>query len=163
MAKLRFEKAFWLRPHPYGFIATPIVTETGEYDLRRWIVGVPGRDGTPWENGFYCLLMRFGRDFPLHPPECVFVQAPYHPNVSLQGAFTLPLLTFGADWKANTSIETILLAVQDMLHNPDFSRSVQSAPYNDWRESVDLFLARVQDEASWRFFTRFRFYFNFFD
>lgn len=148
MTKLKREKVFWTKLHPLGFMARPFVSPDGQENLRRWRVGIPGRAGTPWEHGFYRLYVTFGAYYPLYPPQCCFVRAPYHPNVSPQGTFKLPLLTYGGGWKQDTTLEAILLAIQDMIHNPVFNNALQQLPYLEWYESIDLFLTNVQEDAS---------------
>lgn len=138
-ATLQREKIYWSKPHPFGFVAKPLTPHHDHDDLRKWKVGVPGKEGTYWEHGFYRLYMSFGKLYPLFPPQCCFIRPPYHPNISLYGTFELPILTYGQEWDQNVNIETILLAIQDMIHNPDFSKPMQPQPILEWYESVKPF------------------------
>ncbi|CAG8629092.1 3939_t:CDS:2 [Dentiscutata heterogama] len=57
-ARLTEERRQWRKDHPYGFYARPVKTENG-LDLLNWQVGIPGKKGTPWENGVFKMTMTF--------------------------------------------------------------------------------------------------------
>ena len=38
-------------------------------NLSCWICRIPGKPGTPWENGFYPLRMEFPDEYPTRPPK----------------------------------------------------------------------------------------------
>lgn len=156
------ERVFWSKPHPLGLVAKPFASPYGDLNLRKWRVGIPGRENTPWRYGFYRMYITFDALYPIYPPMCCFVRAPYHPNISNQGTFTLPLLTFGDGWHQDCRIETILLAIQDMIHAPDFSKPLQAEPYMQWYKNAFLFLELVEEDAWRTFYYRFIFDSSFF-
>jgi ubiquitin-protein ligase len=40
-----------------------------ETNLMRWKCHVPGKEGTPWEGGFFPITMEFSEDYPAKPPK----------------------------------------------------------------------------------------------
>lgn len=49
----------WRRDHPFGFSARPVRTSQGVLDLKKWEVGVPGKEKTIWEGGLFKLEVTF--------------------------------------------------------------------------------------------------------
>lgn len=43
----------------FGFIAKPRRSAQGVLDVQRWDCGVPGKQGTMWEGGFFKLDVTF--------------------------------------------------------------------------------------------------------
>ena len=46
---------------------------------------IPGKKGTPWEEGVYRGFMYFDEDFPSAPPNVKFAKGFFHPNVYPSG------------------------------------------------------------------------------
>lgn len=49
----------WRRDHPFGFFAKPVRNASGVMDLKKWEVGVPGKEKTIWEGGLFKLEVTF--------------------------------------------------------------------------------------------------------
>lgn len=64
------ERKAWRRDHPYGFYARPTSKGDGSSDIMKWEAGIPGKEGTDWENGIYKVSMEFTEDYPSKPPKC---------------------------------------------------------------------------------------------
>ena len=68
-----------------GFYAKPTKANDGTLDLMKWEAGIPGKTGTPWEQGVYKLLLLFPEgnflhhfegikltiEYPTRPPKCI--------------------------------------------------------------------------------------------
>jgi ubiquitin-conjugating enzyme E2 I len=73
--RLGEERKQWRKDHPYvfslplirfrnadltkGFYAKPAKANDGSLDLMKWEAGIPGKAGTPWENGLFKLSLLF--------------------------------------------------------------------------------------------------------
>ena len=68
--RLVAERKAWRRDHPFGFYARPISKGDGSSNIMKWEAGIPGRQGTDWENGLYKLTMEFTEDYPSQSPKC---------------------------------------------------------------------------------------------
>lgn len=64
------ERKAWRRDHPFGFYARPTSKGDGSSDIMKWDAGIPGKEGTDWENGVYKVSMEFSEDYPSKPPKC---------------------------------------------------------------------------------------------
>jgi ubiquitin-conjugating enzyme E2 I len=64
------ERKAWRRDHPFGFYARPTSKGDGSSDIMKWEAGIPGKDGTDWENGIFKVSMEFSEDYPSKPPKC---------------------------------------------------------------------------------------------
>jgi ubiquitin-conjugating enzyme E2 I len=42
----------------------------GMMDLKKWDVGVPGKEKTIWEGGLFKLEVTFPDEYPTKPPKC---------------------------------------------------------------------------------------------
>ena len=87
-------------------------------DLRRWKVMLKGPDGTPYEKGFYHLMLTFTTLCPFEAPEIVFCTPIFHPNIRRNGAVCLNNLEF--EWKTSRSIQRLLHEIVQLLENPNF-------------------------------------------
>ena len=58
----------------------------------KWICGIPGKEGTPWEGGVFPLTMEFDTAYPSRPPKCRFPKGFFHPNIYPSGTVCLSIL-----------------------------------------------------------------------
>ncbi len=70
------ERKAWRRDHPFGFYARPTSKGDGSSDIMKWDAGIPGKEGTDWENGVYKVSMEFSEDYPSKPPKCKILVSP---------------------------------------------------------------------------------------
>jgi len=57
--RLAEERKAWRKDHPFGFVARPSKNADGSLNLMNWECSIPGKKGTPWEEGHYKLRMLF--------------------------------------------------------------------------------------------------------
>ena len=74
--------------------------------------------GTDWEGGLYKLILHFPDDYPARPPLCTFTPPLFHPNLFDNGQVCLSIINPDG-WSPSVSIKQILLAIQDLLDNPN--------------------------------------------
>ncbi|KAH8325900.1 hypothetical protein KR067_009749, partial [Drosophila pandora] len=118
------ERKSWNRSHPAGFEAHPSRNSDGTLNLMVWQCAVPGRKCTPLEACQYKLKIFFPVDYPEEPPVCKFVPALLHPNIFPSGIVCHSIL-----WHPDMTLEQILAATQDLLHNPDRDHPFRSDAY----------------------------------
>lgn len=125
--RLAEERKAWRKDHPFGFVARPSKNADGSLNLMNWECSIPGKKGTPWEEGHYKLRMLFKEglftfkvssgfcycmvysDYPTSPPKCKFEPPLFHPNVYPSGTVCLSLLDEEKDWRPAITIKQILL------------------------------------------------------
>ncbi|KAK3805163.1 MAG: ubiquitin-conjugating enzyme/RWD-like protein [Benniella sp.] len=83
-------------------------------EIQAWL---QGPEGTPYEGGRFKIKIQLSRDFPISPPQCVFMTKIYHPNVSNKGDVCVS--TLKKDWKQNLGLRHILLVVKCLLVVPN--------------------------------------------
>ncbi|KAI9360395.1 ubiquitin-conjugating enzyme 9 [Zopfochytrium polystomum] len=147
IARLTEERKAWRKDHPYGFWAKPEKNQDGSLNLMQWQVGIPGKQGTPWENGVYTLTMTFPDDYPQKPPKCKFPSGLFHPNVYPSGTVCLSILNEEQDWKPAITIKQILLGVQDLLNDPNPDSPAQSEAYMMFKKDRVAYERRVRAQA----------------
>ena len=62
-----------------GFYAKPVKAADGSLDLMKWEAGIPGKQGTAWENGMFKLWLLFPEEYPTRPPKCKDTPPPILP------------------------------------------------------------------------------------
>ncbi|KAL8436089.1 hypothetical protein Efla_002079 [Eimeria flavescens] len=147
--RLAQERAAWRRDHPAGFSAkyAPMADGSVGQDIMKWICKVPGKKGSLWEGGEYCLTMEFSEEYPSKPPKCKFAPVLFHPNVYPSGTVCLSILNEDEDWKPSITIKQILLGIQDLLDNPNPQSPAQAEPYMFYCQNRDEYNRRVKNQA----------------
>ncbi|KAI9265577.1 ubiquitin-conjugating enzyme/RWD-like protein [Sporodiniella umbellata] len=123
--RIEEERRQWRKEHPHGFWARPEKKQDNSLDLFNWVCGIPGKKNTLWENSVYELIVQFPKEYPSRPPVCRFITPLFHPSVYPSGAIELPLLKEEEDWKPIITLTQLLLAIQDLLDNPDIQKPIQ--------------------------------------
>ncbi|KAJ2772936.1 SUMO conjugating enzyme Hus5 [Coemansia nantahalensis] len=113
----------------------------------RWDCGIPGKDGTPWENGLYKCVLLFTPDYPALPPKCQFTPPLFHPNVFPSGTVCLSILNADKDWKPSITIKQILLGVQSLLNEPNENDPAQTEAYHMYKRDLAGYARRVREQA----------------
>jgi len=73
----------------------------------KWVTGIPGKSGTPWEGGLYKVTLEFSEEYPSKPPKCKFVPPLFHPNVYPSGTICLSILNEEEDWRPGITIKQV--------------------------------------------------------
>lgn len=145
-ARLREERKAFRKDHPFGFFAKPKETAEG-LDIMTWEAGVPGKEGTPWEGGFYRLTMTFTEDYPTKPPKCQFSPVLFHPNIYPSGTVCLSILNEEKDWRPSITIKQMLVHIQELLDNPNIKDPAQKEPFEVYMRSKEEYERRVRAEV----------------
>jgi len=110
-----------------GFSAGLIADE----DLFSWEIMIMGPTDTLYEGGFFKAHLLFTSDYPQKPPKLKFVSPFWHPNVDFKtGDVCISILhepgedKWGYErpeerWLPIHTVETILLSVISMIHDPN--------------------------------------------
>lgn len=147
-ARLREERKSWRKDKPFGFWAKPMEAADGTQDMMKWEAGIPGKPGTSWEGGEYHLTMAFTEDYPTKPPKCQFSPVLFHPNIYPSGTVCLSILNEEKDWRPSITIKQMLLAIQDLLDNPNPKDPAQEEPFRVFTASREEYEKRVRAEVS---------------
>jgi ubiquitin-protein ligase len=86
-------------------------------DIGIWAAHICGPTGTPYEGGFFKLMIRFPASYPFVPPSVRFITRIYHCNISASGDICLDVLK--ENWSPALTISKILLSVCSLLSEPN--------------------------------------------
>lgn len=148
LCKLRLaeERKQWRKDHPFGFYARP--QKKGDaLDLLTWEVGIPGKEGTPWEGGIYKVIMTFPEEYPAKPPKCKFDPPLFHPNVYPSGTICLSILNEEKAWKPAISLKQICIGVQDLLNSPNNDDPAQTDAFTLYRKDKVAYEKKIREVA----------------
>ena len=105
---------------PENFTAGP----EDESDIFKWVASIPGPENSPYEGGTFELKIEFPKDYPFKPPKVEFTTKVYHPNVKQDtGSICLGILK--DEWKPDISIPSILMAIQNLLTEPNVEHPLE--------------------------------------
>ena len=108
--RLKIERKQWRSDHPLGFIAKPCTGPDGSSNMMIWDAGIPGKEGTDWENGVYKLKLFFSEDYPSKAPTVKFTPPIYHPNVFGGGEICLSILKDSVGgWQPAVTLKQMLM------------------------------------------------------
>jgi ubiquitin-conjugating enzyme E2 I len=124
--RLKLERKQWNQNPPYGFTAKPTKNADGTNNLGKWLVVIPGPEGTPWEGGNYKALLLFPENYPISPPTVQFTPPLLHPNVFNDGAVCLTLVD-PTEWSVGTSVTAIVKGLQIFLAEPNIKSPANRA------------------------------------
>lgn len=115
--RLKNERRMLKSDMPEGFFARPVpkiengIVSKTELNMRVWICGIPGKEGTIWEGSTLLMYMFFPEDYPTQPPKCQFDPPLPHPNIYPSGSVCLSIINEKLDWKVNITIREILIGI----------------------------------------------------
>ncbi|CAK5075372.1 unnamed protein product [Meloidogyne enterolobii] len=144
--RLANERREWLNNPLPGFTARPIKDVNG-LNLYTWECAIPGRRETIWEGGLFKLRMIFKDDYPFIPPKCQFAPPLFHPNVYPSGTVCLSLLDEDKDWRPSMSVKQILIAVEELLVNPNVADPAQAVAYLTYVQDRQEYDRRVREQT----------------
>eukprot|EP00102_Acyrthosiphon_pisum_P007996 XP_003243970.1 PREDICTED: SUMO-conjugating enzyme UBC9-B-like [Acyrthosiphon pisum] len=145
--RLLAERKAWRKNPAFGFVAKPAKNQDGSLNLMVWECYIPGKTGTPWENGSYFLRMTFKDDYPSSPPKCRFEPPLFHPNVYPSGTVCLSILDEEKDWRPSISIKQLLLGIRDLLNEPNIRDPAQAEAYHIYCQNPVEYFNRVRAQA----------------
>jgi len=76
-----------------------------------------GPSGSPFENGWYTLDVKFPTEYPYKPPNIRFCNKMYHPNINTSGEICLDILK--DQWSPTLSLFKVLLSISSLLMDPN--------------------------------------------
>ena len=118
---------------PEGFSAGPI----DDSDMFKWEASITGPEESPYEGGTFQLSIEFPKDFPYKPPKVEFTTKVYHPNVKSTGTICLDILKDA--WSPDISVSKILLAIQNLLINPNIDHPLEPEIANLYKSDKEAY------------------------
>uniref|UniRef100_A0A6B2LA11 UBC core domain-containing protein n=1 Tax=Arcella intermedia TaxID=1963864 RepID=A0A6B2LA11_9EUKA len=120
-----------------------------------WKIYLEGPQQTPFEGGVFELLMNFPSDYPMSPPTLRFISQFWHPNVYKDGKVCISILHPPGDdplsgerpeerWLPTQTVETIMLSVQSMLGDPNFSSAANVDASVECRDHFSKYSQRIK-------------------
>ncbi len=116
-------------------------------DMMCWETGIPGKEDTDWANGVYKVIMHFPEEYPSKPPYCKFDPPLFHPNVFSCGEICLSILKEEDGWRPAITIKQVLLAIQDLLTNPNPHSPAQRTAYEMFVKEPEQYRRRIKEQA----------------
>lgn len=111
-------------PLPSSAMVHGGASSTSSTDLFTWLAVLRGPKDTPYEGGFYRLILRVPKDYPMVPPSASFITKVFHPNVEFTtGNVCLDILK--TKWSPAWTLSSVCLAVLNLLAEP-----ASDSPYN---------------------------------
>ena len=124
---------------PEGFSAGPV----DDSDMFKWEASITGPEESPYEGGTFQLSIEFPKDYPYKPPKVEFTTKVYHPNVKNTGTICLDMLKDA--WSPDISVGKILLAIQNLLINPNIDHPLEAEIANLYKSDKAAYDAKAKE------------------
>ncbi|GIL49352.1 hypothetical protein Vafri_5655 [Volvox africanus] len=155
LARLAEERKNWRKDHPPGMVAKPITRTDGSTDMFEWECKIPGLKGTFCDGGLFPCTVKFSPEHPHKPPGVFMPNGFFHVNVFPNGGVCLSVLKevvpghLGdvSGWRPDFTIKTIMVAVQELLSNPNFGSIANSQVYQLKRQNEKDYLKRMREQT----------------
>ena len=122
LKRIQKELAEFNTEEPEGFTAGP----EDDSDMFKWEASIQGPEETPFEGGTFYLKIEFPKDYPFKPPKVNFTTKVYHPNIKFSdGSGSICLDILKDAWSPDISISKLLLAIQNLLINPNLDHFLE--------------------------------------
>lgn len=84
----------------------------------------------------------------MQPPVVQFKEVLFHPNIGPSGTLDIPMLD-AENWTLDKDIKKILIAIREILDNPDFGKSIRVDVDRIWDDGKgkDAYWQRVRQQA----------------
>ena len=106
-------------------------------DMFKWDASLKGPENSPFEGGTFNLSIEFPKDYPFKPPKVEFTTKVYHPNVKSTGTICLDILKDA--WSPDISVSQILIAIQNLLINPNIDHPLEPDIAKQYKEDKDAY------------------------
>lgn len=114
-----------------------------------WNLIIVGPKDSPYEGGCFKAKMIFPKNFPHSPPDFIFISKIFHPNIYENGKVCISILHEGEDrfgyesaderWRPVHSVNSILLSIISLLHDPNDESPANIDSAKIWREDKNEF------------------------
>ncbi|EFJ46833.1 hypothetical protein VOLCADRAFT_81731 [Volvox carteri f. nagariensis] len=155
-ARLVEERKDWRKDHPPGMVAKPATRSDGSTNMFEWECKVPGLKDTFCEGGMFPLTIKFSPEHPHKPPRVYMPRGFFHVNVFEDGGVCLSILKevvpghLGdvSGWRPNFTVKTILVAIQELLSNPNFGSVANMQVHAMKKRSQKEYLRQMREQTT---------------
>lgn len=99
-----------------------------------WVAFLRGPDGTPYEGCVYAVQVTLTPAYPHSPPELMFLNRCWHPNIGVNGHVCLDVL--GRMWAPSLTVIKILQSVQSLLDDPDPTSPLNASAAQMYKQAM---------------------------
>ena len=128
--RLQKDLANFNKEEPEGLTAGPI----DDSDMFKWEASFVGPENSPYEGGTFKLEMEFPKDYPFKPPKVTLITNIYHPNVN-NSSHSICLDILKDAWSPEITISQILMAIQNLLINPNIDHPLDQDAAKLYKEN----------------------------
>jgi len=115
-----------------------------ENDVRHISAFVEGAEGTPYEGGVFEIQMFLVEDYPMSPPDALFITDIYHPNVDGNlGKICLDILK--DKWSPALQIRTVIMSIQALMSDPNPNDPLNNEAAELWIKDKDAAIKKARD------------------
>ena len=115
-----------------------------EDNIFSWTAVIIGSVDTPFEDGIFCLTLKFSEEYPNKPPVVKFTTKMFHPNIYQDGSICLDILK--ERWSPSYDVTAILTSIQSLLSDPN-----PNSPANSM--AAQLFKVGTDNQTSLKWYS----------
>eukprot|EP00656_Telonema_subtile_P042709 TRINITY_DN4852_c0_g1_i1.p1 TRINITY_DN4852_c0_g1~~TRINITY_DN4852_c0_g1_i1.p1 ORF type:complete len:154 (-),score=40.56 TRINITY_DN4852_c0_g1_i1:415-876(-) len=132
------------RDPPPGITGAP-----SDDNVMKWRCQMEGPPDSAWQGAALHLTIEFTEEYPMKPPEVLFVTKMYHPNIYESGAICLDILQ--NKWSPSYDISAVLTSIQSLLTDPNPDSPANSQAAREFVNNPLVYTRKVMEcvENSW--------------
>ncbi|OJJ46218.1 hypothetical protein ASPZODRAFT_133226 [Penicilliopsis zonata CBS 506.65] len=128
-------------------------------DIRKVQALVVGPPETPYEFGFFEFSIKFGRNYPAHPPTVQAVttnggRCRFNPNIYASGKVCLSILgtwrgESGEQWSSAQGLESVLISIQSLMSSNPYENEpgYENATSSKDKRNMTSYVAKIRHES----------------
>jgi ubiquitin-conjugating enzyme E2 D/E len=112
-------------------------------NIFNWTATLIGPAETPYSGGLFYLTIHFSTKHPFSPPDIIFTNRIYHPNINENGQICMDILK--KEWSSALSISRVLLSISSLLSDPNPDDPFNAEAANLYKKDIKLFNQKARD------------------
>ena len=112
-------------------------------DLNLCYSALIGPPDTPYEDGLYIVSSHFPTEYPMVPPQVLFLTPICHPNINAEGVISLNILQ--SDWTPALTFVVVVRSLEALLSDPNFDEPIVPELAEMYRTDKQLYWRKAEE------------------
>ena len=125
-------------------VCNAVVEVPDQNNPYKWLVHLPGPQGSPFEGGVFRLSFEFPANYPFKHPEVKFITPMYHPNIK-KDTGEICMDVFASSWSPTQKVSDIIQKLSSLLASPQTSSPLESEICKEFINNPSAYNKKVKE------------------